>query len=88
MSYSALDVREDDGIDGRIESITTDRVTVVGAWSAEAELILRPDTEVVVLTHQEYSELIELAGWRTAKEWCPPEDPDTDGKDDGKGAKA
>lgn len=61
--YAALDVRLDDGVDGRVESVTADRVTVVGAWSTEAELILRPNSPVVVLTRAEYERLTERAYW-------------------------
>jgi hypothetical protein len=61
-AYPALDVHFDDGVDGRIESITPERVTIVGAWSAEAELILRPGSPVVVLTRGEYEYLTERAG--------------------------
>ena len=52
-----LNVLVDDGIDGRVESITEQRIVVTGDWSASAGLILRPDAEVVVLTRAEYEHL-------------------------------
>lgn len=63
LRYAALDVHFDDGVDGRVESVTAEKVTVVGAWSTEAELILRPDSPVVVLTRAEYERLTENLAW-------------------------
>jgi hypothetical protein len=60
--YPALDVEVDNGVDGRVESITADRVTVAGLWSAAADLILRPNSPVVVLTREEYEDLAHRSG--------------------------